>query len=62
MRPSSDRCVSVLSSTAVELPDLELTVEENLKQKYLDHLASTLDEPLDGLKVVLDTGNGAASS
>lgn len=51
----------LLDRTAAELPDVELTVEEELKQKYLDHLASTLDEPLDGLKVVLDAGNGAAS-
>ncbi len=44
------------------LPD-GLPVEEGLKQRYLDHLASTLpgDRPLNGLKVVLDTGNGAAS-
>src|SRR5215210_4647618 len=52
----------LLSWTAAELPSSELTVEEGLRRKYLDHLASTLDEPLDGLKIVLDTGNGAASS
>lgn len=43
-------------------PCFELSVEEGLRQRYLDHLASTVDEPLDGLKVVLDAGNGAASS
>ncbi|HSN85478.1 MAG TPA: phosphoglucosamine mutase [Thermoanaerobaculia bacterium] len=40
-----------------------LPVEEGLKERYLDHLASTVpgDRPLDGLRVVLDMGNGAAS-
>ena len=52
----------MLSRTAVELPLSEPAVEENLKQRYLDHLASTIEEPLGGLKVVLDAGNGAASS
>jgi phosphoglucosamine mutase len=52
----------MLARTQAELPHLELSVEENLKQRYLDHLASTIEEPLDGLRIVLDTGNGAASS
>ena len=57
----------LLSRTATELPPVEPAVEENLQQRYLDHLASTVEEPLDGLpldglKIVLDTGNGAASS
>jgi phosphoglucosamine mutase len=52
----------LLSWTATELPPLEPVVEENLKHRYLDHLASTIEEPLDGIKIVLDTGNGAASS
>jgi phosphoglucosamine mutase len=41
----------------------ELKVEEDLGEKYLRHLSSTVagDRPLEGLRVVLDTGNGAAS-
>lgn len=52
----------LLSRAAAELPSLHLDVEEKLKERYLDHLASTVEEPLDGLRVVLDAGNGAASS
>ncbi len=52
----------LLSRPSAELPLSEPAVEENLKQRYLDHLASTIEEPLDGLKIVLDAGNGAASS
>ncbi len=42
----------------------DLPVETELRERYLDHLASTLPSgtPLEGLKVVLDAGNGAASS
>jgi phosphoglucosamine mutase len=40
--------------------------DEDLRAAYLDHLAATLPDPggrpLAGLKVVLDTGNGAAST
>ncbi|MFL6291598.1 MAG: phosphoglucosamine mutase [Thermoanaerobaculia bacterium] len=57
----------LLSRTPAELPSLHLDVEEKLRERYLDHLASTVEEPLDGLpldgiKLVLDAGNGAASS
>lgn len=52
----------LLSRSAVEPPPAELATEEPLRKMYLDHLASTIDEPLDGLEVVLDAGNGAASS
>ncbi|PYQ54836.1 MAG: phosphoglucosamine mutase, partial [Acidobacteria bacterium] len=46
------------------LPEGQPAVEPGLRERYLDHLAATLPEgrPLDGLKVVLDTGNGAAST
>ncbi|HEX6904164.1 MAG TPA: phosphoglucosamine mutase [Thermoanaerobaculia bacterium] len=52
--------------TAAEVPDLpagEPRVEEDLREHYLRYLASTLpgERPLDSLRVVLDTGNGAAS-
>ncbi len=50
-----------------ELPDLpagEPVVEPDLRERYLRHLAATVpgERPLDGLRVVLDTGNGAAST
>lgn len=55
-----------LAGTAPAVPDLpadEPRVEEDLREHYLRYLASTVpgDRPLDGLRVVLDTGNGAAS-
>lgn len=57
----------LLSGSPGDLPALaaiaDVQVETELKERYLDHLASTLhgERPLEGLKVVLDTGNGAAS-
>jgi phosphoglucosamine mutase len=54
--------------TAVPAADPELVAEPELRELYLDHLASTVPadrpegRPLDGLEIVLDTGNGAASS
>jgi phosphoglucosamine mutase len=39
----------------------ELTVDEGLDASYIDFLASTVTSPLDGLKLVLDCANGAAS-
>ncbi|HEX9943322.1 MAG TPA: phosphoglucosamine mutase [Thermoanaerobaculia bacterium] len=46
-----------------DLPEGGPEPEPELRERYLRHLASTLpgDHPLDGLRVVLDTGNGAAS-
>jgi phosphoglucosamine mutase len=51
----------LISWTAMEPAPFGLVTEEPLRKRYLDHLASTIEEPLDGLKIVLDTGNGAAS-
>jgi phosphoglucosamine mutase len=54
--------------SSVEIPALPavLPADASLRERYLDYLASTVsdggDRPLDGLKVVLDAGNGAASS
>lgn len=47
-----------------DLPEGQPAVEPDLRELYLRHLAATLPDgrPLDGLKVVLDTGNGAAST
>jgi phosphoglucosamine mutase len=40
-----------------------LSLDETLREEYLRHLAATVpgERPLDGLRVVLDAGNGAAS-
>ena len=38
-----------------------LAVDEGLDRAYIDHLAATLPEGLDGLRVVADTANGSAS-
>jgi phosphoglucosamine mutase len=56
-----------LAPGAGEVPDLpqgQPEVEPELRELYLRHLASTLPEgrPLAGLRVVLDAGNGAAST
>jgi phosphoglucosamine mutase len=46
-----------------EIPSEALAAEPELRERYLRHLAGTLPatHPLAGLRVVLDTGNGAAS-
>lgn len=43
---------------------LDMTPEGGLAERYLDALASTLPgrRPLEGLRIALDTGNGAASA
>jgi phosphoglucosamine mutase len=52
---------------APDVPEISpdhLAADESLREHYLRHLAATVpgERPLDGLKVVLDAGNGAASS
>ena len=56
-----------LKTSAAEVSDLpegRPAIESALRDRYLHHLASTVpgDRPLDGLRIVLDTGNGAAST
>ncbi len=56
-----------LKAHPADVPDLpagQPPVEPGLRELYLRHLAATLPEgkPLDGLRVVLDAGNGAAST
>ncbi len=61
----------IRSRAAEEVPasDGELPVEEALDERYLRHLSSTVStvstvsgiRPLEGLRIVLDAGNGAAS-
>ncbi|HWB85743.1 MAG TPA: phosphoglucosamine mutase [Bryobacteraceae bacterium] len=45
----------------IEPQPSRLTVEEDLAGKYLDYLASTATERFDGMNLVVDCGNGAAS-
>jgi phosphoglucosamine mutase len=49
---------------AVPAVDGALAEDPALRERYLRRLASTVpgERPLDGLKIVLDAGNGAASS
>jgi phosphoglucosamine mutase len=53
-----------IGSLPVPAVDSELTAEPALQGRYLRHLTAGLagGQPLDGMKIVLDTGNGAASS
>lgn len=56
------------TSEIMEIAAEELVPEPELRERYLRHLAATVpaenpgEPPLAGLRVVLDTGNGAASS
>jgi phosphoglucosamine mutase len=51
-------------SAPVAAADPELVAEPELQESYLRHLTGGVpgERPLDGLKIVLDAGNGAASS
>jgi phosphoglucosamine mutase len=54
-----------LSGPAGTVPDGRPPVPEpDLRERYLAHLAATVpgDRPLEGLRIVLDAGNGAAST
>jgi phosphoglucosamine mutase len=64
IRLATDAGLSETSATDGQEPVLEPTVEPELRERYLRHLAATVpgDRPLAGLKVVLDAGNGAAST
>jgi phosphoglucosamine mutase len=55
----ADRQVAV-----ADLPPGRPAADPELRERYLRHLAATVpgERPLDGLRVVLDAGNGAAST
>jgi phosphoglucosamine mutase len=46
----------------LNLPPVELRVNTGLDCVYIDHLAATLPDGLDGLRLVVDCANGSASS
>jgi phosphoglucosamine mutase len=52
------------AGTVPDLPNGWPKAETDLRERYLRHLAGTVpgDRPLDGLRIVLDAGNGAAST
>lgn len=52
------------AGSVMEIAARDLIPEPDLRERYLCHLAATVpgELPLTGLRVVLDTGNGAASS
>jgi phosphoglucosamine mutase len=39
----------------------DISVDETLDRRYVDKLLSTLSKPLNGMRIVLDCGNGAGS-
>jgi phosphoglucosamine mutase len=51
---------SLLTAGVTPVP-MPLSVEEGLAREYLDYLLQTSSLRLDGVKIVLDCGNGAAS-
>src|SRR5436190_1342423 len=50
-----------LLEAGVDAVPVEFSVDEGLDRRYVDKLLSTLTTRLDGLSLVLDCGNGAAS-
>ncbi|HYO12238.1 MAG TPA: phosphoglucosamine mutase [Thermoanaerobaculia bacterium] len=58
-----ERRLSQPAGPVAELPEDALAPDETLRETYLRHLAATVpgERPLERLRVVLDTGNGAAS-
>ena len=53
--------IFALLETGVTAAPAELTVDKGLDAAYIDYLASTMTGALDGLRVVIDCANGAAS-
>jgi phosphoglucosamine mutase len=64
-RRIEERIAAILAAGATPSADSpDLSPDERLRDEYLDHLAACLPagRTLDGLRVVLDAGNGAAST
>ncbi len=51
-----------LLEEGLDLPPVELRVNAGLDCTYMDHLAATLPDGLDGLSLVVDCANGSASA
>jgi phosphoglucosamine mutase len=51
----------LLENTATEAQPITLAVDPGLDQRYIDYLLSTVGVRLDGICMVIDCGNGAAS-
>jgi phosphoglucosamine mutase len=51
-----------LLEEGLDLPPVELRVNAGLDCTYMDHLAATLPDGLDGLHLVVDCANGSAST
>ena len=51
----------LLENTAIEAQPKTLAVDPGLGQRYIDYLLSTVGVRFDGIRMVIDCGNGAAS-
>jgi phosphoglucosamine mutase len=51
----------LLENAAIEAKPKTLAVDPGLDQRYIDYLLSTVGVRLDGISMVIDCGNGAAS-
>ncbi len=51
----------LLENTTIEAKPKTLAVDPGLDQRYIDYLLSTVGSRLDGIRMVIDCGNGAAS-
>jgi phosphoglucosamine mutase len=58
---SLEKEILALVEAGVYSPPSPLAVNAGLDRAYVDHLAATLTEGLDGLKIVADCANGSAS-
>ena len=54
--------IFALLEADLNLPPVELRVNPGLDCIYIDHLAATLPDGLDGLRLVVDCANGSASA
>jgi phosphoglucosamine mutase len=54
--------IFALLEADLDLPPVELRVNPGLDCIYIDHLAATLPDGLDGLRLVVDCANGSASA
>jgi phosphoglucosamine mutase len=57
-----EREIFRLLEEGLDLPPVRLRVNAGLDCSYIDHLAATLPDGLDGLSLVVDCANGSASS